>query len=166
MITVMRRKGQLIVPDATAAVVSSTNLGQGSTSQSSPSDPTGTTDTGGKMMGLAGSITPATTGRVLVIVNGTISNSTGTAGNGAKAQLRYGTGTAPANAAALTGTAAGSLVSALLERATASDPYPFSIQARINGLVIGTVYWLDISLAAISAGTAVAKSLTITAVEV
>jgi hypothetical protein len=135
-------------------------------SQSTPANPTGTTDTTGKMMGLAASITPAQTGRILVVISGNLSNSTATAGDGAKTQIRYGTGSAPANAGALTGTTAGALVSMLLERATASDPFPFCVNAVIVSLIIGTAYWIDLSLAAITGGTAILTNLSMSAIEI
>src|SRR6266446_2469251 len=82
------------------------SLGPLQYTQSSPGNPTGTTDTTGKMMGLAGSITTKIGTRALVIISGAIFNSGGV-GDGAKVQLRAGTGSAPSNAAALTGTAYG-----------------------------------------------------------
>jgi hypothetical protein len=105
------------------------------------------------------------TGRVLVIISGNLTNSTAAAGDGAKVQIRYGTGAAPTNGAALTGTAIGNQVSMLLERSTASDPFPFSIQAIISGLTVATAYWLDASLAAITGGTGIIKNLSISAIE-
>jgi hypothetical protein len=149
-----------------AAVVEPLARSAASVAQSSPANPTGTTDLTGKMMGLAGSITPAQTGRVMIIVTGNLSNSTAAAGDGAKTQIRYGTGSAPANAGALTGTTAGSLISMLLERATASDPFPFCVAAVVTGLTIGTAYWIDLSLAAIAAGTAILTNLSISVVEI
>lgn len=134
--------------------------------QATPADPTGTTDTTGKMMGLAGSITPITTGRLLIIISGNLTNSTAAAGDGAKAQIRYGTGSAPANAAALTGTTVGNQVSSVLERATASDLQAFTCQAIVTGLTIGTAYWIDIALAAIVGGTGQAKNLSVSVAEI
>ena len=74
-----------------------------------PANPTGTSNTTGLMMGLAGAITPAFTGRVFFSISGSIGSNTTTAGRGAKTQMRFGTGAAPANAAALTGTSIGSI---------------------------------------------------------
>jgi hypothetical protein len=139
--------------------------GGGVASVSTPSDPTGTTDTTGKMAGLAVSFTPATTGRVLVTVTGDATNSGATAGQGAKAQIRYGTGSAPANAAALTGTAVGAMVTATLMRATA-DLIPISLTAVITGLTLGTAVWLDLQEVALTSGTGQLKNLTVTIVEV
>src|SRR5438309_1082651 len=68
-----------------------------------PADPTGTTDTTGKMMGLAIAVTPLVTGRLKIFVSGSAANNT--INDGAAVQIRYGTGTAPVNGAALTGTA-------------------------------------------------------------
>ena len=96
-----------------AGVVTKLN-GQNATAQSTPADPTGTTDTTGKMMGLAGAITPTYTGRLLIIVSGNLTNTTAAAGDGAKAQIRYGTGSAPSNGDALTGTAVGNQVTSVL----------------------------------------------------
>lgn len=132
---------------------------------SNPADPTGTTNTTGLHMGLAGAFTPAVSGSVLLMASGIITNNTAAAGDGAKTQLRYGTGSAPANAAALTGTAVGSLVSFLLERSTASDPYPFAIFWAVTGLTLNTAYWLDLSVAAITGGTGQVKNLSLLAIE-
>jgi len=134
--------------------------------QSTPSNPTGTSNTTGLMMGLNQSITPQITGRLLVIICGNISNGTGTAGNGGKVQIRYGTGSAPANAAALTGTTAGNQVSSVLERATANDPQCFMCMAIITGLTAATTYWIDVALAAIVAGTTSITNLSFIAMEI
>jgi hypothetical protein len=133
---------------------------------SAPSDPTGTTDTTGKMMGLAGAFTPQFSGRALIFITGNLTNSTAAAGDGAKAQITYGTGTAPVNGAALTGTAVGSIQSSVLERATASDLQTFSLVALVTGLTVGTAIWLDIRLAAIVGGTALCKNINIVAIEI
>lgn len=133
--------------------------------QATPADPTGTTNTTGVMMGLAGSITPAVSGRLLICINGNLTNSAGTAGNGAKTQIRYGTGAAPSNGAALTGTACGSLQQSVLERAVANDLQTFCVLCIVPNLPIGTPIWIDLSLAAVSAGTALAKSLNVMAME-
>lgn len=131
--------------------------------QSSPADPTGTANTTGKMMGLAGTITPAVSGRVRITITGTIFNPTAIA-DGAKVQIRTGTGTAPANADALTGTAAGSLVQYIA--ATTAQKAPFSLTAVVTGLTLATAIWIDVGLAAITGGTATIADLTITAQEI
>lgn len=131
------------------------------TYQASPSNPTGTADTTGKMMGLAGTITPATTGKILVIISGDISN--GTILDGGKVQIRMGTGTAPANGDALTGTAYGGLVRS--NTAVAGEFLPFSLNAIVSGLTLSTAYWIDVGLAAITGGTASVADISISAIE-
>jgi hypothetical protein len=134
--------------------------GGGVLSVSTPADPTGTTDTTGKMAGLAVSFTPATTGRVAINISGNATNSGATAGQGAKAQIRYGTSTAPTNGAALTGTTVGAMVTATLMRNTA-DLIPISLVGVITGLTLGTAYWLDLAEVALTSGTGQLKNLTV-----
>ena len=114
------------------------------------------------MMGLAGAITPSSSGKVHITITGTIANATAIA-DGAKVQIRYGTGSAPANAATLTGTAVGSLQQYIA--ATTAETAPFSVTAVVTGLTLSTAYWLDVSLAAITGGTAAITGVSITATE-
>ena len=130
-------------------------------SQAQPADPTGTANTTGLMMGLAGTITPAQTGRVLIVISGDVQNNT--ISDGAKFQIRYGTGSAPANAAALTGTTAGALVNML--GAAAAQRVPFSLNAVVTGLTPGTAYWIDVGLAAVTGGTAAIKNVSVSVIE-
>lgn len=132
-------------------------------SQSSPADPTGTADTGGKMMGLAASITPTVTGKIVVTVSGTIFNPTAIA-DGANVQIRTGTGSAPANGDALTGATAGGLVKYVA--ATVLQKAPFSLTARISGLTVNVARWIDVGLAAVTGGTATISDLSVTAFEI
>ena len=141
-------------------------LGGGVVASSTPADPTGTTNTTGKMAGLAGSFTPATTGRLLLMASGNLTNSTAAAGDGCKVQLSYGTGTAPANGDTITGTQVGNLVSSVLERGTASDLQGFCCLALVQSLTVGTAYWLDLTEAAIVGGTGQAKNISLIAVEI
>lgn len=128
--------------------------GDGATDQKQVAAPVAPASTSAYFMqGLAGSITPNRSGNILLTISGTITSSTVTAGDGIEHQLSYGTGAAPANAAALAGTQVGSPQSyknpAIV---TAADvAVPFSVQAVITGLTLGTAYWLD--LAAKSLGT-------------
>ncbi len=132
-------------------------------SQSSPANPTGTASTAGVMMGLAGAITPAVTGRVQIILTGTIFNATAIA-DGANVQLRTGTGSAPANGDALSGTAAGGLVKYVA--ATTAERAPFACSAIVSGLALSTAIWIDVGLAATVGGTATITDLSLSAVEV
>lgn len=111
--------------------------------------PAGTLSISGVMMGAGISITPNRTGTVMVVVSGMFGNNTNN--GGAVVGLRYGTGTAPVNGAALTGTSVGQNQS--YTSAASTDQSGFAINRIITGLIPGTAYWFDISLAAITAAT-------------
>lgn len=130
--------------------------------QSSPADPAGILFAGGTvMMGLAGTITPLVTGKVLLILSGTIFNAGG-AGDGALVQLRHGTGAAPANAAAAAGTAVGGVQRFV--NALGAEKVPFCLNAFVTGLSLAA-HWIDVTLAATTAGTANITDVSISAVE-
>ncbi len=131
--------------------------------QSSPGNPTGSGSLVGLMMGLAGTITPTFTGRVQITVTGTIFNASAIA-DGGKVQIRTGTGAAPNNGDALTGTAVGSLVQYVA--ATTAEKAPFTLTAIVSGLTLHVARWIDVSLAALVGGTATITDLTISALEV
>lgn len=141
----------------------------GARSQTSPANPTGTTSATPTMMGLAGSITPTVSGNVLIIVSGHFNCDGAVNTDGGTAHLRYGTGSAPANAAAVTGTTTGTTASFTVDASTASSIVTggLIIQSYITGLTVGTTYWLDIDLAATSSiSSAVsAHEVVITAIE-
>ena len=136
-------------------------VGPLATSGTLPSDPVGTTSTTGLMMGLGIGITPLVSGNFKVDLVGSMTNNTG--GDGAKAQLRHGTGTAPTNGAALTGTTAGSLVEATA--LSGGQKIPFALTALVTGLALGTAVWFDVGLAAILGGTAGISDLSVVIVE-
>lgn len=140
---------------------STPSFGTFASSMSTPSDPTGTTSDVGVMMGLAGSITPTATGKILITIIGDTRNSSG--GDGSAQQIRYGTGTAPSNGDALTGTAVGSAPEKDL--GAAGIKHPFALTAVVTGLTPGVAIWIDSSLARITAGTAIQGNITITVVE-
>ena len=133
------------------------------TAQSSPADPSTTTSTTGLMMGLAGSYTPFQSGRVLIMISGDIDNNT--VADGSQVQIRYGTGTAPANGAALTGTTAGGLVK-MTNGVTDTPRMPFSLNAIVSSLTVGTAYWVDVGLAAVTGGTARIRNLSVSIIEI
>ncbi len=132
-------------------------------SQYNPGDPTGTaTASPGVMMGLSAMITPAVSGRVQITVTGTIANATAI-GDGADARLRYGTGAAPANGDAVSGTTAGGLVKYVAS--TTAGKVPFALSAIVTGLTVGVAYWIDVSLGQTVGGTATIKDLSVASVE-
>lgn len=136
------------------------------TTQATPSAPTGTTSTTAVMMGLAdglaaGSVTLQGSGRILIMLSGVMKNDT--TADGVTVQLSYGTGTAPGNGDALTGTQVGAIVS--FTALTGMLSSPFAVQAIVSGLTVGTTYWLDAAVKAVTAGTATISLLSLSAIE-
>lgn len=97
-------------------------------------------------LGTTCKITPVNSTRVQITFYGQLSNNTASAL--AEAVTTYGTGTAPSNGAALTGTQVGSQVAGNAN--IAGWRTPFSIGGIITGLTVGTPYWFDL---AVSTGT-------------
>lgn len=118
---------------------------------SNPADPTGILGATSLMLGLAVTFTPRRTGRVRIRVSGNITNDTN-ADLGTWI-LRYGTGAAPANQAASTGTAVAP--SRTWTALTGMTSVPFAQNTQIPGLIIGTTYWFDYAAAATGAGATV-----------
>lgn len=142
-------------------------IGQSAVLQIAPSNPTAPTSTTATMMGLGAQATPAVftprlTGRILIVITGVSANSV--AASGATAQISYGTGTAPANAAAKTGTQVGT--NASMTSATAAALVPFSLVAIVTGLTLGTAYWLDLAAAQLVGAAVTLSALSITVIEV
>lgn len=104
-----------------------------------PSNPSSTSSATGVMAGLAGSITPSNSGRVVFMAYGYSAAS----GGGSKTYLdiRYGTGSAPSNGAAPTGT------SATQGWTYAANFASFNVLGYATSLSVGTTYWWDISFA-------------------
>jgi hypothetical protein len=136
------------------------------TTQITPTDPATTSSLTGVMMGLSASITPVISGKIMIIISGDMDNDTGD--NGAQVQIRTGTGSIPTNGTASTGTAQGGLVKmsvVVSGGATVVTRVPFSLNAIQTGLVLNTPYWVDLSLAAITGGTARVRDVSISIVE-
>jgi len=128
--------------------------------------PTGTASTSYVMMGLGATaaITPTNSGRLSITAWGNIGNNT--ANNGAKARLVYGTGTAPVNGAAQTGSGACANTPNVAFDSTANNQSaPFSMTCIVSGLTPATAYWIDLSVAAITAGTATVTGVSVQALE-
>jgi len=132
--------------------------GLGAYLQTTPGNPSPTTSTSGVMMGLGATctFTPKTTGRMLLFLNGNFYNSTA---NFSTAQAYYGSGAAPSNGAAPTGTGFGT-VSA--EQGT--NEVPFSNGGVVTGLSNGVTYWVDERLTA-TGGTATLNNFNCSAIE-
>jgi len=107
--------------------------------------PAGTVSNTMVMCGMGSSVpfTPSATGTVLVVVTFRgLSNASNTYGG---SQIRYGTGTAPANGAAASGTATGPIC--YYPQTLAAGTYvPMAQQTMIANLTVGTAYWFDLSI--------------------
>lgn len=119
-----------------------------------PADPSGTSSTAGVMMGLGGTatFTPQGSGTVLVTLTTLMQITAGAAG-GVTAGARYGTGTAPANGAAVTGTVLGPAADPVVRVNTvaAGVGTPHTVTDRL-ALTPGVSYWFDLKVAS-PAGT-------------
>lgn len=131
--------------------------------KANPSNPSGTTSTSGVMMGLGSTckITPLVSTTVTVTFNGTL-NST-VSGDGVEIASLFGTGTAPANGVAATGSnLGGSPIYGTV--AASSQILPFSITGSAT-VTPGTAYWFDLDVAAYLGGTGSVANLSCSAAE-
>ena len=130
------------------------------------SDPTGTASTTYVMMGLgsAWAITPKTTGRVKIYVTGRITNNLVNADSFVLG--KYGTSTAPANAAAVTGTSITTSEKRVTTSGVGGNLNDFSYYGEISGLTLGTAYWLDLAVKTSAGGTAAITSMTVVIEEI
>jgi hypothetical protein len=116
-----------------------------------PGNPAATVSLTAVMMGLGATCvyTPSGSGRVLVNVTG--GGSTNTSALAMTAGCRYGTGTAPVNGAAVTGTRFGGAADQQLK----STGVPATVETfgftDVLVLTPGTAYWFDVALAASNA---------------
>lgn len=111
-------------------------------------DPTATASFVGVMMGTGETFTPASTGFVLITFYGTVSNNVQP--NGALIQMYYGMGSPPSNGDVLQGALIGAVDASV---GVNNEQIPFAITAVLGSLLLGTTYWVDVSLAAIIGGT-------------
>ncbi len=93
------------------------------------------------MAGFALSATPVTTGRLQV--NFSCSLQVATAVTNAQIQIRYGTGTAPVNGVAATGTVAGA--AQLVKASGVAAPTMIGSVVVVTGLTSSTAYWFDLA---------------------
>ena len=123
-----------------------------------------TTNTTGKMFGLARTLTPVTSGDVMVIVTGTAYPDT--AGDGGTVTIYHGSGSAPAYDAALTGTAMTTDEVTVQNPSADTIKVPFCATSLITGLTLSTARWFDIALKSTSGGDITLTDVTIVLVEV
>jgi hypothetical protein len=119
-------------------------VGKGAAAQVGPIPTISVTSTSFAMCGLGYSgpfvFTPTQTGRVEISISASLLIPTN--GSLGECTLAYGTGTAPSNGAAASGTLVGGI--AQLTADAANSRAPFSVSAVLTGLVLNTQYWVDL----------------------
>jgi hypothetical protein len=136
--------------------------------QAAPANPAAGATNTELMMGLGASAnyTPTSTGRILVLISGDGANNT--LNDGCILKGRYGTGTAPVNGAAISGTvftrAGGHVYGGL--GAPASTAFPWIVHAVITGLTLATAYWFDVSLIQLTGGTVTIENVDFSVTEI
>jgi hypothetical protein len=126
-----------------------------------PSNPSGATVAGYTnrvMMGLGITFTPKYSGKLKITIKCGISNNT--ANDGAIVEGDYGTGSAPVNGAAITGSICAP--NAQINVFVASAIESATLIGVITGLTVGSQYWFDCSLAPLIGGTATISSIVYT----
>jgi hypothetical protein len=131
--------------------------------------PTGNVSTSEKAMGLGGgadqfTFVPEKTGRVLVWIGGMVLNSTA-AGDGVTITGRWGTGTPPSNGDT-SGLGTQFSIPQHFVASTTDGQQGFLVMGVVTGMTVGTVYWFDLSIVAVTGGGATVKDVQFVAVEV
>lgn len=135
------------------------------TQQFQPADPAGTVSAGTLVASGTGSTikwTPSLSGKLLIswYANAFQANAT----DNTLASMYYGTGTAPVDGAANSGTAVTNKTRSVFPGSTSLSQF-IGETAYVSGLTIGTAYWFDINYAAGTGGaghTAQLKSINCT----
>jgi hypothetical protein len=135
-------------------------------SHATPADQSGNATATFKMLGLgaAGSpctITPTSTGRVVFTLTGDLTNAVIL--DGVTYKLAYGTGAAPANNAAATGTVISATRVAAVS--TAAQKQGFSVTSSVTGLGL-VATWFDVQFADVTGGMATITNVDCTAHEI
>jgi hypothetical protein len=151
--------------DANGSLVVAVNNVQALT-HATPANQTGNATATFKMNGLGAAaapctITPTQTGRVEFTITGQLVQNT--TGDGVTYKLAFGTGTAPANAAAASGTviSATPVWTALTGQLTSQ----FAVTSIATGLTLNTAVWYDLQVADVTGGTAAITNVDCTAAE-
>lgn len=111
-----------------------------------PADPAGTVSATNIMLGIGATCayTPTISGKVMVTVTGYLQIAT--AAQTCTVGARFGTGGAPVNGAADTGTRWGSATDPSLRPPSVGGPTVVAFTAALT-LTVGTAYWFDLVLA-------------------
>ena len=135
--------------------------------------PTGRSSATLVALGCNTTLTPQSSGRVLIMMSAICANGTTT--DGFTYNLYYGTGTAPSNNDAVSGTAICSLQT-LSSLVTSELSTSVSLQGTVTGLVAatinsrgatvaGTTYWFDVMFSYVTGGTVTFTNVNLTVIE-
>ena len=127
-----------------------------------PANPTGNSTTSLLMCGCAVAFTPAGSGIVQVVISAACTNSA--VGSNNTVGARFGTGTAPINGAAVTGTRIGPSAADYVAGDATVFTDPFTI-TDILTLVAGTTYWFDLCQASSAATTVTIVNISMSIIE-
>jgi len=130
-----------------------------------PGNPTNITSTAFQMFGLGSTlkITPLKTGKVRFTISFFPGGVGSTATNNFK--ISYGSGAAPVNGAAASGTVIGGTYSGGAIVSVSATPTPIIRNVVVTGLSVGTAYWFDVQGARNTANTSVGLGGTESTVE-
>jgi len=106
---------------------------------------------------------PLSTGRIRLTATGTL--TTTLTGSDSYILGKYGTGTAPNNGVAVTGTSATTSEVRVTNSGATGALSAFTYYAEITGLTVGTPYWFDLAQKVSGGGATTANALVISAQE-
>lgn len=150
-LTISPTSGQVIASLATPIAFGSLPAGQYANVNSATDN--STTSATEVMAGYGLAFTPSKTGKVIILVKAVVYNAT--AGDGLDIPgFRYGTGTAPTNGAAATGTNIFKQILRYTAIPTGSNNEPLGFGVYVTGLTLNTAYWFDLSFNVVTGGTA------------
>jgi hypothetical protein len=127
-----------------------------------PSNPAGVTNATYLMAGLAEPFTPSKSGVIQITISGQM-QVTGVTVNAGLCKIAYGTGAAPNNGDAATGTVIGTATR--MGNTVANLITPFSITVTKSGLALATPIWIDLQQRADAGTTMLLYSLNVNVVE-
>jgi hypothetical protein len=139
------------VAAAVTTPLTNTQFGLAASVSFNPANPAATASTTFVMMGLGSTATytPIKTGRVEVTVSYILAN--GTINDGVTALAAFGTGVAPVNGAAFSGTTFGPTVTTTSLVAAQQVGYCFTFTVTMT---VGVANWVDLQLKAVTGGSA------------
>jgi hypothetical protein len=127
-----------------------------------PSNPAAKT-TGMRGLGSTCKRTPTNSGVFLILFSADVFSANGP--DVITIEIRYGTGTAPINGAAATGTVAGKIMTFDTTN-SANIKYNFGIAGIASGLTLSTQYWIDLNMASSLAANLSPENFGVTVIEI